>query len=376
VPTSTGSALHDPVLVLAVSNEQSLRDLLPQYWERRGPHPAGAYVKGSHRQYIAFRLDTKNSELSQLLLHEYVHLLSHENVKNLPIWLDEGLSEFWSTLIIQGDTIEMGRAPLEHVKNLRDGRDWISLDELLAVKRIESISNAKRLSMFYAESWALTHYLMLGGQDANLGFAPAIPAGDTKHLEAEFMAYVRAGTFPVVLRPLNPRPVESASVQTRSMSEGESLVARASFLADGERPAAALPLLEKALAISPNDAPALEALGYLQFQQNKPAPAAASFNKAIASGKASYLAYFYRAVLAGPVPIGPSPDGKAGEEEYLRTSVELNPYFSEGYARLSDLARQAGRPQEAVADMRKASELDPGDAGYRARLDALVSFLP
>jgi hypothetical protein len=42
------------------------------------------------------RVDAPDRERSRRVLHEYVHLLTHANVPDLPAWLDEGISEFWT----------------------------------------------------------------------------------------------------------------------------------------------------------------------------------------------------------------------------------------------------------------------------------------
>ena len=43
-----------PIVILAVRNEESLRELLPQYWERSNSlKPAGVFLAGPERHYVA-----------------------------------------------------------------------------------------------------------------------------------------------------------------------------------------------------------------------------------------------------------------------------------------------------------------------------------
>ncbi|MDO8794536.1 MAG: DUF1570 domain-containing protein, partial [Vicinamibacterales bacterium] len=278
---------RDPVVVLAVNNGRSLRELLPQFWERKGQRPVAAYWGGPHQHHIVLRVDAPDHERYRRVLHEYVHLLTHANVPDFPTWLDEGLSEFWGTAVVQSDGVEIGRPALHHLKALRARRSWIPLDELLAMKRAPDARDSQRLSMFYAQSWALTHYLMFGGSSMNLELAPSTHFVDPSQLEGALAAYVREGRFRA-LRVEIPQPEiasadqgEDTRLRIRALSAAESLAVRAGFLVDGERPAAALPLLTEALRLDPNETSALETLGYLHFQQNNPTEAAKWFDRAI-----------------------------------------------------------------------------------------------
>jgi hypothetical protein len=48
-----------PVIIFAVRNEESLKLLLPEYWETKGhTHPAGMYVPGEFEHFVAVRTDT------------------------------------------------------------------------------------------------------------------------------------------------------------------------------------------------------------------------------------------------------------------------------------------------------------------------------
>ncbi len=47
-----------PVTILAVRDEESLRALLPGFWEKKGTfHPAGLFVSAPERSWVALRMD-------------------------------------------------------------------------------------------------------------------------------------------------------------------------------------------------------------------------------------------------------------------------------------------------------------------------------
>ena len=380
---------RQPLVVLAVSDETSLRELLPQYWEHKRQHPVAAYWGGPNRNCIAIRVDVPDREAFRRVLHEYVHLLTHANVRDLPPWLDEGLAEFWSAAVVQDDAVEIGRPAARDLQVLHSSRSWIPLAELLTMKRVPDARDKQRLSLFYAQSWALTHYLLLGSATSTsktLELAPSTQIADVSHLESALSAYVRNGRLRA-LRIEIPQPIDRAEdgglplINVRTVGVAQSLAVRAGCLADGERPAAAQPLLTQALAADPNDPSVLETLGYLRFQQNKPTDAAAWFDRAIATGQAGYLAYFYRAILAGPVPTQAGGAGRAGgagetvpAADYLKKTIELNPGFAPAYARLADIyGGDSGRQEEALPLMRRAVELEPDNPTYRIGLGKLLA---
>ena len=117
----------------------------------------------------------------------------------------------------------------------------------------------------------------------------------------------------------------------------DSLRVRAKAIADGERPEAALPLLQAALLLDRDSAETLENIGFVDFRQNRPVEAASVFDRVIASGKGSHISYYYRALLAGPVPERTGGGGPISEVDYVRKALALNPGFAPAVQRLKEL---------------------------------------
>src|SRR5262249_39734989 len=76
-------------------------------------------------------------------------------------------------------------------------------------------------------------------------------------------------------------------------------------------------------------------------------------------GSASHFAYYYRAVLARTIP------GSLPVDGYLRQALEVDPGFAPAYSELAH-AKGADPSQidEAVALMKRATELDAENSGY------------
>ena len=208
-----------PVTILAVRDEGGLRALLPAFWEKKGAfHPAGVFVSAPDRSWVALRMDVARFREDDeawdnpylIVFHEYIHLVLRLNFDSLPVWLDEGLAEFWGNTIIEGDRVYEGRHVPYHLQTLRQ-RTPMSLAALFAVKLgSPEYSEANRATIFYAQSWALVHYLVLGsderrGQINRFGALlqagrPAKEAaseafGDIDALDRELQSYVRRPVF-------------------------------------------------------------------------------------------------------------------------------------------------------------------------------------
>lgn len=91
--------------------------------------------------------------------HEYVHALVNRQIGNLPLCLNEGLAEYFSTFRADGRGVEYGHAIDSHCELLQRDR-LMPMDELFSINGSSpSYWEGERRHMFYAESWALVHYL-------------------------------------------------------------------------------------------------------------------------------------------------------------------------------------------------------------------------
>ena len=85
------------------------------------------------------------------LRHEVVHGYLHSVVPHLPLWLDEGLAEYFE--VPRG----LGGTNRPHLDQLLGQSKDLRLD----LKRLEALQSASEMSQAeYAESWAWVHYLL------------------------------------------------------------------------------------------------------------------------------------------------------------------------------------------------------------------------
>ena len=142
-----------PVTLVVFKNQKEYRPYSPH-------ETAAAYYMGDeHRDYIV--MGGAGQEQYPVAVHEYMHLLVRHSGLKMPVWLNEGMAEVYSTLKPLGGKILVGTPPQNRAYPLSQQK-WIPIDRLLAVAHDSPEYNEKnRTGLFYAESWLLTHMLML-----------------------------------------------------------------------------------------------------------------------------------------------------------------------------------------------------------------------
>src|SRR5271165_2051294 len=145
-----------PVRIIAFHSEKEFQPYRPN-------EAATAFFHdGGEHDYIV--MQGAASEHYGVATHEYTHLLVGQAAGVIPVWLNEGLAELYSTLEQEGPKIVVGKAPPGRLQALRENR-WVDLNVLLATGRDSPLYNEKsRAGMFYAGSWALVHMLNLDPQ--------------------------------------------------------------------------------------------------------------------------------------------------------------------------------------------------------------------
>src|SRR5215468_1581510 len=157
------SASPVPTVVVVFASEDSFLPFVPTYQGKPRRDIGGYAAPGRNVNYIAVRNDG-NDFTDRAIFHEYTHLIVANAVTRVPVWLNEGLAEFYSTFTLKdgGKRAVIG-APIDEHLDLLDGAVRIPLVELLKADRTSPLYNEEnRASAFYAESWALTHMLVNG----------------------------------------------------------------------------------------------------------------------------------------------------------------------------------------------------------------------
>ncbi|HET9368601.1 MAG TPA: DUF1570 domain-containing protein [Vicinamibacterales bacterium] len=154
---------HSPVptVVLVFRSESSYAPFMPTYQGKR-VDVLGLFVPRRDVNFISMRIDRRDEGL-RVVFHEFAHLMVSNSGMRLPVWLSEGLAEYYSTFQLdRGREAVIGRVYEGHLQLLNERR-LLTLPELLGVTHDSPMYNeGTRRSVLYAQSWALTHMLLQG----------------------------------------------------------------------------------------------------------------------------------------------------------------------------------------------------------------------
>lgn len=373
--------LGKPLIILAVRNEDSLKVLLPGYWETKGhAHPVGLYAPGEERHFVALRTNVEADNPYQIVYHEYTHAIMNLNFPDLPSWLGEGLAEFYGNSTIHDKDVEIGKISPYHLQILQENR-LIPIDVLLSADTNSPYYNEQnRVSVFYAESWAIVHYLMLDPEarkqqllskfltawtkSGNQVEAAEHTFGDLKKFGQAMEAYVRQKSFYISRVPTAIRG-DPKSYASREVSPAELAAYRALFYIHTQRSNEAKSSAEEALQADPKLPLAYEARGMLELTNQDYSQAEGDFARAIELNSSSFVPYFFAAetLMRGGMALG---DQNSKPTKWLEKAVEMNPQFAPAYSALASL--YSSRPEtreKAIGTCRKAVELEPGNLTYR-----------
>ena len=225
----------------------------------------------------------------------------------------------------------------------------------------------------------MTHYLLVGDKGAHESQfhqyvsllqqemdepeARRRAFGDLEQLKESIQNYIGRFSF-YGIRVKTPEGVDPSQFAMRETTPAQSAAVRGDFLLCTQRPVEAQALLEEALRLEPNLAPAHESMGFLYFQREDYDQAGECFQKAVQLDSRSYLAQYYFAMLKEREFRGRDDPGPV--EASLRRAIELNNQFAPAYATLASLyLRQQKNPEETLSLARRAAELEPGRSGYQ-----------
>jgi tetratricopeptide (TPR) repeat protein len=365
------------ITILAVKDEKSLSELLPEYWTKGHAHPSGLFIDRLNQYYAAVNLDAQGTNPYATMYHEYYHSLTIPYFPDLPVWLSEGLADFFGHSEIVGNTAMMGMADPDLIEQLRQTK-LIPLDVLFRVDNSSPYYNEQnKTSVFYAESWALTHFLMIGDNQSHrqmlLDYASALSSGathdqatakafgDLKKLQDQLSRYIEKFSF-YYFQTKAPAETSAADLRTRTLSDAEVEAYRGGFFAVRGRPEAK-EILQNAVNLDPKLALAHQNLGLAEFFEGNRDSALASISEAVQLDPKNGLTRYLRAYLSYAGATGFPQNAQI--EEDLRQSIAASPDFAPAYALLGIyLAGQSRNLDEAFKLSSKAVALEPGSSQY------------
>jgi predicted Zn-dependent protease len=325
----------------------------------------------------------------RIVFHEYVHFFMANNFPPQPTWYDEGYAEYLSTFESTDTEARIGRVIEAHLGRLRE-TGLMPLERLFAVNpQSPDYNESDRKGVFYAESWALVHYLLDGapnrtpqlkrflvllqnGVETRTAFHDAF-AIEPKELLAELAGYIQRSHFSYQSLRFADALGVSKETLAAPMPRSETLARLGELLAhvDAARDADAELHLRSAQLLAPREPRAAAGLGYLRLRQGK-LDEAVPLLKEAAAGAPDDAALplltgeaLLRRLEKEPLPIGGlSPEQRSVLEEArsaLRRSLAISGERAETRALLGRtyLVEADDAIGPGVAELEKAHALLP-----------------
>ena len=130
--------------------------------DRDGLRILGQFLAHRDGNFIVLNADPGLVGALSTIQHEYVHELVQHNFPKVPLWFNEGLAEYYSTFVVEGEVAFVGRPVARHLRWLRT-HPRFSLGEVLsATSESAAEHGAAAAGQLYAVSWLLVHYLLSG----------------------------------------------------------------------------------------------------------------------------------------------------------------------------------------------------------------------
>ena len=329
----------------------------------------GYYQRTRRGDYIVMR--DLEPDHHQIGVHEYTHFVFEHSGLILPLWLNEGLADVYSSIAGREGHVVLGRPPFGRLYTL-ENQPLIPLETLLEVGRESPYyRQSQKMLLFYAESWALTHMLALSQDYAAEfpKFVEAVSGGASardslarvygKSLEqvtSDLKHYLSRRQLPTHVFDLD---LQAAEVEAKSLASPREQVDLAladlaasnpNAEADG---AAALHSVSDRYPESPE---AEESLGYLAMRHNRMDEARVHFQKAVERHSNTAEVIFYLAHMESAA--GSPPDRVM---DLLNRALEINPDYYDARLELGFVAAKAKKFDLAASALAAASQLAKRD---------------
>jgi len=380
-----------PVTVVLFSSEHQMRAY--KTLEKGRPTDVdGLFMRSPMGNFIEATTEAEDDRTRRLIFHEGVHWLTNTSDTPLPLWLNEGLAEVFSTFSTEDNLYAYGQMIPNHVVLLRR-EAMMPIKELIAIQPGSLLYNeGTRTSIFYAESWAFVHYLLFSGtgeersrfnqlvRELRPGVDPdavfkSIFGVDCAGMDVRLADYLRHGSFVINRIRFDRRQVEQ-DLKARPALPAEVELAESCLLAAVDRPDEALPRLRRLTAAAPAGPTAWEAEGYAAYEEQLYGEAETCFAQAAAHDSRNYFVYSYLgdaalglrpSYVGGPsTPTGAAASDARQATDYYERELALNALDRHAYDNIAASANTLDRLSPLdVKILRQGAYIYPEDLQIR-----------
>ena len=383
-----------PTNVVVFKSDSSYRPFKPKRGDGKIDNGiAGYFQPGQDVNYITLSAGGTDADTYGTVFHEYVHFVIDTNFgrAEVPSWFNEGLAEYYQTFEIEEDQkVKLGLPQVNHLHLLSENK-LIPFNSFLNVgNRSLGENGGHSRSIFYAQAWAMVHYLIFTGKGDRLdkflsltmankpaeqAFQEAF-ATDYPTIEKELRKYVSQNTFKYQTLTFKNKLTFDTEMKVSPLTEADSNAYLGDLLYHVNRYDDAEPFLRTALSLQPDSSMANTSLGMVKIRQRKYDEAKSFLEKAITQNQQNHLAFFRYAELLsreGQDEFGfvnrfdPATANRI--REMLKKAITLNPAFTESYELFAFVSLVNNEHlDEAAVQLQKALKYQPGSARYAIRL--------
>ncbi|MBA2619663.1 MAG: tetratricopeptide repeat protein, partial [Acidobacteria bacterium] len=388
-----------PTTVVVFKNETAFAPFRPLKADGKTDRWVGGYFQaGEDLNYIVLPTATGGDDFNTIF-HEYAHFIVDNNFgrEGVPPWFNEGLAEYYQTFKIDGDRkVTLGAPQTNHLALLRQNKlipfeTFFNIDDDSMHEQSDD-----KVELFYAQSWALMHYLINGNggaqqkqmyrfldlvmknKAAKEAFAETFQT-DFATMERELKNYVAQNNFTMTSIDFKSKLTFDAELQAAPLTDAEARAYLGNLLYHSYRYAEAENVLRQSLALDASNARALLTLGLVKMRQKNYTEAKKYIEQALHTDAQNYLAHYkYAYVLSreqadDDFVISYSTEAIEKMRAALKKTIELKPDFAEAYNLYAFINLVQNRQiDEGIEFERKALALAPANQWYQIRLAELL----
>ena len=299
-----------PTNVVVFKNDSAYKPFQPRRANGKiNEEVAGYFQPGEDVNYITLSAGGDAKDVYGTIFHEYVHFIIDTNFgrSEVPQWFNEGLAEYYQTFEIADDIkIKLGLPQSGHLMLLQQSQ-LMPLEQLFNVTNYQLLqTGGHSRSIFYAQSWALVHYLTQGGKTEALSkyLSAVIKGTESKaafeqafqstysQMEKDLKNYVSKRSYNFNEVTFKQKLDFDTAMQASPLDESATNAYLGNLLYHNNRHDEAEPLLVAALKTQPDSSLANTTLGMVKIKQRKFDDARNYLEKAIAGDPKNHLAYY------------------------------------------------------------------------------------
>ena len=357
----------EPTTLVVFRDHPSFTEFAPR--DRRGKRQlniGGYFSDAPDRKYLVLPVFGDRRVTYETVFHEYTHYVVSRNFRDVPLWLSEGLAEFYSTFELDDE----GRATVGKVPS---SRVWtLSTERLRPLRALLGAESGSRqfgstdAGLFYAQSWLFVHFMTLsdGGKRQGQIVRYLELLTETKSVEAA--AREAFGTTLEALDRELPRYIEDfrlrglrvsgvnaqmPTIDITPATEADVAETKARLLMELNVPSEAKRYITQALELDPAHTSGRITRARLSSSEGRPSDAALELDKICREQPQNFSAQYYlgRALYE---------DGRYSEAiSAFDRAVKLLPEASTPWLQLSLAALALGQYEQSDSAMAQLQQL-------------------